>query len=123
MLRRNTPLKPGTKGLKRTAMKKVSAKRPGVLKADREMYQRIWDSRPRVCEECGIQLGSEPRPHFFSHILTKAAHPKLRHVDQNIQLLCLEHHNQWEFGKRKEMRTWELNECRISLLLEYEQSI
>jgi sugar phosphate isomerase/epimerase len=121
MLRR-TPLKPG-KGLKRkTALKKVSPKRKQVQELDRELWARVWADRKHVCEECGVGLGNEPLPHFFSHILTKQAHPKLRHVDEVIQLLCYEHHAQWEFGKRSEMRTYKLNQERIQDLLELERN-
>ena len=105
----------------RQPIKKQSAKRGSVLKKDREFYEVLWRTKPHFCEECGKFLGHEPTPHFFSHILTKGAHPALRWNLDNINILCLEHHNQWEFGKRESMSISIKNAPIIERLLKDEQ--
>jgi hypothetical protein len=108
--------------MKRTPLRKKSKKRDSVSEEDKKLYSRVWVARPHYCEECNVFLGQVPIPHFFSHVLTKAAHPKLRHVDANINLLCYDHHQQWEFGKRSEMRIAESNEELIIKLYELERN-
>lgn len=109
--------------MKRTPLKKVSNRRAAVVKADRELYARVWAARPHVCDECDLNLGNFPNPTFFSHILTKAAHPALRHVDANIQLLCFKHHHQYEFGDRRAMKTAQKILDLIENLYELEQAL
>ena len=110
------------KPLKRTALKKKSKKRDSVSEEDKKLYARVWGARPHRCEECDVFLGETPIPHFFSHVLTKAAHPRLRHVDLNIALLCFSCHNWYEFGKRSEMKTHEKTQEIIQQLYDIENS-
>ena len=56
----------------------------------------------------------------MSHILTKGAHPSLRHDKRNINLVCMEHHQIWEFGDRKSMKIYEKNKPIIIKLLKRE---
>ena len=65
---------------------------------EREMFLEIWDEREHICVHCGKNLGDEPKAHYFSHIKPKGLHPKLRLVKNNIELLCMECHRQYDFG-------------------------
>jgi 5-methylcytosine-specific restriction endonuclease McrA len=109
------------KPIQRQPIKKQSAKRSSVLKKDRDFYETLWQTKPHFCEECGKYLGDNLRPHFFSHILTKGSHPVLRWNLDNINILCLEHHNQWEFGRRDVMTIGIKNKPIIERLLKDEQ--
>ena len=57
-------------------------------------YKYIIDHKPHVCEECG-------RP--------------IRYPSA-INVLCPEHHSQWENGDREAMRIWEKNKKIIEKL-------
>ena len=85
---------------------------------DQTLYKNIWLKREHFCAECGCFLGYERRAMFFSHILPKGKYPKLRHVEENIDLLCFECHYKWEFsGKRKEMKVYDEEKVlRLKLL-------
>ena len=64
-----------------------------LVQNDMAFYLKIWLKRPHKCEECGCNLESKPKLYNFDHILEKQSHPKLRHVEDNIQLLCLPCHS------------------------------
>lgn len=110
---------------------KTSKKRDAVRQKDRLLYEAVWSEREHHCEECAALygkgsrsfLGNQMEPFMFSHILTKAAHPKLRHVKDNINLLCLDHHHAWEFGERSSMQIFERNQRKILELLELERTL
>ena len=51
-----------------------------------------------------------------SHILSRGAFPEMAKDPRNFNILCLEHHNQWENGKRESMRINRYNEMIICLL-------
>lgn len=105
-------------------MKKISKKGSQQIKEDEETYKKVWNSRPHTCEECGIWLGDDFQDEYghiakfmFSHILTKAAYPEFRNNPKNFNLLCLRHHQEWEFSSsRHSMNIFEKNEKTIGLL-------
>lgn len=99
---------------------RLNAKTKQKIDADTRFYKEIWNERPHKCEECGVYLGEQWKRFMFSHILSKGAHPKLRHDKQNINVLCLEHHQQWEFGNRKTMKIYDKNKDAIIKLLQRE---
>ena len=68
------------------------------LKMDDVINKEIWAERPRICEECQSPLKTPPVKSYFSHLLSKGAHPELRHDKRNIVLHCRECHNKWEFA-------------------------
>lgn len=68
---------------------------------EKELFLSIWLKRPHICENCTIYLGEEPKTFYFSHIKSKGAHPELRLDENNIELLCLECHQAWEFNREK----------------------
>lgn len=100
---------------------KKTYKKPGPAKdvvkkidADTAFYQEIWDEREHYCVECVAKHGKNNHSHLgdewkrfnFAHILGKGAHPKFRHIKDNITLLCYSHHSQLDAGKKKEMKIW-----------------
>ena len=122
---KRTPIKRNGKPIKKT-----SKNRQAVRDKDTATYNQVWAERPHYCEECveiygkGFRsfLGAVWQPFMFSHILTKGAHPVLRHEKENFNLLCLEHHQMWEFGKREEMHIYPRNQRTIQNLLELERN-
>lgn len=68
-----------------------------------ELFVIIWRLRPHICSnsDCKKPLGDEMRAHYFSHIYAKSIRPWLRLDPNNIELLCIECHNEHDFGKRK----------------------
>lgn len=92
-----------------TSITKIRAK-------DNRVYNRIWDKKPHYCEECNTWLGHVMRSIFMSHIMSKGAHPEFRHEERNFNLLCPNHHRQWETGSRKIMKIYEKNQIIIQIL-------
>ena len=100
-----------------------SYKKPGPSKNAKEkidldtaFYKELWSERFHHCEECGKDLGSKWERYMFSHILSKGSQPKLRHNKDNVNILCLECHQRWEFGNKKSMKIYPANEIIIELL-------
>lgn len=87
---------------------KPSKKLKNIRAKDREVYDIVWRTKPHYCEECYVHI-REASPHNFSHILSKGAEPRARHLIRNFNLLCFNCHNKWEFGKRSEMRIYKKN--------------
>ncbi len=75
---------------------------------DREVNEHIWATRVHECFECErpLTFPKKPPKRWFSHILGKGAHPELRFEPENIVLHCFTCHDLWEFGDRREMRTY-----------------
>jgi len=102
-----------------------SYKRPGPSKnvkekidLDTKFYEEIWSERPHYCEECDKYLGDKWERYMFSHILSKGAHPGLRHEKLNITISCLDCHRKYEFGDKKSMKMWGEWSKRIVRLLQ-----
>ena len=68
------------------------------------IFEEIWNERTHYCYHCGVYLGNEFRPIFFSHILSRGAHPKLRCDKDNIVLACSQCHRIYDFGDRKKLK-------------------
>lgn len=67
-------------------------------------FHKIWAERPHFCEVCNKDLGKDPSPIYFSHIIPKSRKPDLRLDPDNIEILCTEHHHIWDFGTRDQIR-------------------
>lgn len=106
-------------------------RRREIHRMDRELYKYIFDTRPHECEECGRTLpsifsivdevsgiSSIVCIEQYSHIMTKGAFPEFRHHKKNINRLCREHHDQWEFGDRQNMKIFASNQITIQEILE-----
>ena len=63
-------------------------------------------------------LGDKWERYMFSHILSKGSNPAFRHDKDNINILCLECHQVWEFGDKKSMGIYPENEEIIQMLRE-----
>ena len=111
MLKRKTPLRSGglkpsglaPGGLKSGGLKQSGIKRQGGIKRanngnknqfaeDLAFYAGIWEKRPHVCQVCGKHLGSEMSVFFMDHGLEKSVYPELRHEEENIIIVCIDHH-------------------------------
>lgn len=86
------------------------------IDADTRFYDEVWSERMHICEECMRDLGSRWERYMFSHILSKGSHPSLRHDKENINILCFDCHQEWEFGHKRDMRIWPSNEHIIAML-------
>jgi hypothetical protein len=68
-----------------------------------DMFIEIWKERPHFSEISGEPLGSF-NVAYFSHILSKGAHPEHRLNKKNIVLKTIEEHTLWEVGNRSKLR-------------------
>lgn len=84
-----------------------------------KFYRWYWDNYQgeRCCEECGMPLRSYSAV-FVSHILTRNGHRHIAYDPMNINLLCFEHHRQWEQQHlARKLRIYKSNQVRIDKLL------
>lgn len=72
---------------------------------NQRFYRWCWEHKPYICEECMRPL-REYSATYVSHILTRGAHPETAHDPRNVNILCFNHHNQWENGNRESMRIY-----------------
>jgi hypothetical protein len=86
------------------------------IDTDTRFYDEVWSERPHYCDECEKYLGNKWERYMFSHILSKGSQPKLRHVKANINILCFDCHHKWEFGDKKSMEIYPVNEQVIDIL-------
>lgn len=78
----------------------------GHTPAENERFYRYcWDLYPHICEECMRPL-TQFSATYISHIRTRGAFPEAAHDVRNVNILCFNHHNQWETGNRKAMRIY-----------------
>jgi hypothetical protein len=68
------------------------------------MFKEIWEEREHICNKCRTDLGDEPNIGYFSHIKSKGAHPNLRLIKTNVELLCLDCHHIWDHGDRNKLK-------------------
>lgn len=71
-------------------------------------YRYCWNIYPHVCQECMKPLHQYSAV-YISHIKTRAGFPIMAHDVRNVNILCFQHHNQWENGDRKRMRIYRGN--------------
>ena len=67
----------------------------------KELFLTIWKQRPHRSAVSGDHLGQEPLAWMFSHILPKGMWPEGKLDPDNVVLMTLEEHQQWENGKSK----------------------
>jgi hypothetical protein len=118
------PLKHSKKRIKHSD--KSKERREEAIRKDEELYEYIFNTKPPFCEECGTRLPDEFRDEEgrvimrsqYSHIMTKGGFPEFRHDGRNVNRLCFEDHQRWEFSDRKNMRIYESNQIIIQELLD-----
>lgn len=109
MIKRKTLLKPqrlnlASGGLKSTGLSKktrIKSKGGGIgrkltpeeQEADWVFYNKIWDTRPHVCQVCDRRLPNELSKMYMDHAIEKSAHPELRHIEENIIVVCVQCHH------------------------------
>lgn len=71
------------------------------ITGEKNLFLEIWKERDHVCSHCGEYLGAVPRAIYFSHIKSKGSKPSKRLDKSNIELLCSNCHQEYEFGKKK----------------------
>lgn len=87
-----------------------------TMEDNAKFYRWCIEHKPNICEECG-----RPIRHIgainVSHILSRGSHPECAHDPRNVNILCAEHHSQWEHSTtRKGMIINAKNERTIELL-------
>lgn len=93
-------------------MKKFSSKRMQYFEKDKAFYLKIWNTRPHYCCNCGAYLGDEfynpinpEQPinlYRYAHILPKVKYKEIRHLNENLVLLCYFCHSKLDNGQNPE---------------------
>lgn len=89
--------------------------RGDIPAANDRFFQWVWDHKPHYCEECLRPLNKFAAI-YCSHILSRGAHPEMATDPRNINILCFNHHQQYEFGDRGNMRIMKKNAAIIQKL-------
>ena len=84
------------------------------------IFEKIWDKRTHYCFHCGTYLGSIMKPIYFSHILSRGAHPGLRCDEENIVLACRDCHYIYDFGDKSKLK-YQIPQELIDKLLKKEK--
>jgi len=96
--------------------KSFISKGSNIVDANQRFYRYMWETKTHICEECGKPL-SHYSSVFISHILSRGAKPQMAHDCRNINILCFNHHNQWEQETtRKTMKIYKTNLIIIQIL-------
>jgi 5-methylcytosine-specific restriction endonuclease McrA len=66
-----------------------------LLKLDEDFYKEVWAASAHICQNCDCKLPKTPYNWMFHHVLLKSKRPDLRHIPDNIMILCLECHDQY----------------------------
>lgn len=82
---------------------KVAIKKKHVPTGEKELFEKIWNTRPRVCYVSKDRL-LEPQASIFSHVLSKAANKyyKYKLNPENIVLLRPDLHLLYDFGTEEQ---------------------
>lgn len=84
-------------GKVRKPMKRSKRKPSG----EGELFMEIWSERLHYCSNCSKYLGEEPRSFYFAHLKPKSTHPELRLDKNNISLMCLSCHTEFDAGTKE----------------------
>ena len=89
--------------------------------AERVAMAAFWNVSKDIndnchCEECkmkgvGSSVGSDFNPYNVAHIISKGSNPAFRCDLRNYIILCAEHHNEFDGGRRTEMMVYEKTEA------------
>lgn len=89
--------------------------RGNIPQANERFFRWVWEHKPHQCEECLKPLHNYSAV-YCSHILTRGAYPEAAHDARNINILCFEHHSQWENGDKSKMRIFPGNVRTMELI-------
>lgn len=67
----------------------------------KDFFIDLWRERPHYSFVSGVFLGHEPMTYFFSHVLSRGAHPEASLDPENIVFMTLKEHHDWEFSRHK----------------------
>jgi hypothetical protein len=62
----------------------------------RELFIRIWMTRPRRSQVSDVKLGPDMCAWMFSHVLPKSTYPAGKVDEENIVLMTFDEHQKWE---------------------------
>lgn len=86
-----------------------------VVAANDRFYHWCWENNKQRCEECAAPL-QEYSSKFISHIISRGARPEMAHDPRNKNILCFNHHQQWEeTDKKKKRNRYQMNIYRTNL--------
>jgi len=89
---------------------------------DEIFYEECFNScTEHKCEECDKPLPTKFKDDNgkilykarYSHIIAKSVAPELRHSLININHLCMDCHQLWEFSTRSDMKIYNINKKRL----------
>jgi len=136
MIRRRKPLKRTPIKRKKPVVKKTKSDLT-PLQIDRQRHvfdiqiaETIWNKRfefdnegnkVRRCAECKHVIHPPWRKHNFSHVLVKKTYKKIRYIELNIDLICWDCHQKWEFGDMIGMKIYDID--KINLLRALDRAI
>lgn len=89
--------KPKKKRTKNPTNQPIRKQNPNM----RDLFLEIWNEREHKCIQCSKELGDEPLAHYFSHIKARNVAPSLKYSKGNIDILCLECHQERDFGYKQ----------------------
>lgn len=107
---------------KKRLSKKNNGNKIDLIKEDEDFYEKCFNScKKHNCEECGKMLpeifrsfsGKVIAKWRYSHIVPKSINKNLRHDEKNINHLCLNCHQRWENGDKKNMNIYEKNKKKF----------
>lgn len=78
-------------------------------------FKDEWGKREHISEVSGTYLGENMDIRFMSHLLTKGAFPAFRLNPDNLCLMTIEEHQEWEF-KSRENKKWDKIKERCQIL-------
>jgi len=86
-------------------IKAIGAKTKRRIKkhwTEKDLFKRIWESRPHQCEICDKFI-LEARTWCFAHRKSKWVYPELRYEESNIALVCsIDCHNEVDRKRNKQ---------------------
>lgn len=114
-MRCNNDRKRKAHGQKKKAIPPAVKKMQSRIMLFEEFAKELWATRPHVCEECGAEL-KEFKGMYVSHIVGRDLSRRQYYNPENVNILCEDHHREWEYGNRRAMKIWATNEKIIERL-------
>ena len=84
-------------------------------KQNQRFYEYCWNNFPHYCQETGKPLNNYSSV-YVSHIISRGSDRRMAIDPRNVNILCYEQHQNWEFSNRKRMNIYPMNQLIIKLL-------